>query len=71
MSVINDEIQTLGIELEIDNLYQNCQFIVNDEEILSDDEVDKNLVVGYGILNEKAQTEEKLQKIKRMREIID
>jgi hypothetical protein len=26
----NDEIQTLGIELEIDNLYQKCQFIVND-----------------------------------------
>ena len=48
----NDEIQTLGIELEIDNLYQKCQFIVNDEEIMSEDEIDKNLVVGYAIMNE-------------------
>jgi hypothetical protein len=56
----NDEIQILGIELEIENLYRNCQYIVNDNEIYSDDEVDKNLVVGYGILNEKAQSHQKI-----------
>ena len=49
---LNEEIQTLGIELEIDNLYNKCQFIIKNEEITSEDEIDKNLVVGYAIMNE-------------------
>ena len=52
-------------------MYQNCQYIANDEEIVSEDEIDKNLVIGYAIMNEKNLSSEQIEKIKRMREIID
>jgi hypothetical protein len=38
---------------------------------VSEDEIDKNLVIGYAIMNEKNLSSEQIEKIKRMREIID